>query len=309
MTPLIRTLSENEIADLIRRARENEENGRCCPRNCGLNRYALESAMPCGADPEKIIVASFHPHKGEEPPVSGENGAGNIFVSGCTLACVFCQNYPFSHLHNGRAYNHEEFCDKIRSLMKKGVHNLNITTFDHYTSFVLGALSSMRDEINIPISNNCSGYFSPETLEIMISFCDIFLYDLKYASQPPADKYSGGKGYAASAWKGAERLAQIKVPWIEEEGLLKRGVIFRHLVLPGAIENTLDVLHRLDALRDTWSDFRVSLMSQYFPAYRSSEFSEINRKLTEEEYEKALELYDILGFEGWVQELSAEGNC
>jgi putative pyruvate formate lyase activating enzyme len=307
MVPLLQTLSDDSIGSLIRAAQKAEASGRCCPRQCGIDRR--KNTPPCGAHSGEIVAASFHPHMGEEPPVSGTRGAGNIFLSGCALSCVFCQNFPFSHFHNGSVYSVESFCEKIRSLIAKGVHNLNLTTFDHYTSFVLTALSAMKNELTIPISNNCSGYFTPQTLELMISFCDIFLYDLKYSDQTLADKYSGGKKYVDVSWQGASVLAEKQIPWIEEDGILKRGVIFRHLVLPGAVQNTIDVLERLARLRDSWSDFRVSLMAQYFPAHRSTGYDEINRKLAEEEYEQALEAYDHFGFEGWVQELEGEGGC
>ncbi|HNX60160.1 MAG TPA: radical SAM protein, partial [Spirochaetota bacterium] len=178
-----------------------------------------------------IKVASFHPHKGEEPPVSGTNGAGNVFFSGCTLSCVFCQNFPFSHLHNGTEYSLENFREKILSLIGKGVHNLNLTTFDHYVNPVLRALLPIRKEITVPIANNCAGYFAEETLRAALVFCDIFLYDVKYADNVIAERYSRIRNYTDACWNGASILASEKIPFDVEDGLLKRGVIFRHLVI------------------------------------------------------------------------------
>ena len=307
MKPLISILSDAECDDLISRTGTTMRSGRCCPRQCGIDRHL--SKVPCGGLSDLIKVASFHPHKGEEPPVSGANGAGNVFFSGCTLSCVFCQNFPFSHYHNGTEYSLEDFREKILALIGKGVHNLNLTTFDHYVNPVLRALLPIRREINVPIANNCAGYFAEETLRAALSFCDIFLYDVKYTDNVIAERYSRIKNYAEACWNGVSILSSEKIPFYEEDGLLKRGVIFRHLVIPGAVGNSIAVLDRLAAIRDGGFDFRVSVMSQYFPAHRAHEFPEIDRRLTEDEYAAVCERVDELGFEGWVQELEGEGGC
>lgn len=307
MNTLLSLLSEKELDSLIITSKEITDIGCCCPRKCGINRETDQT--PCGAVASGIRVASFYPHMGEEPPVSGTNGAGNVFVSGCTLGCVFCQNYPFSHFHNGRMYSVEEFAQKLMDLQAKGVHNLNFTTFDHYVLNVLCALSIIRNELRIPISNNCAGYFSEKSLEIAMSICDIFLYDVKYSDESLALRYSAGKTYVEYNRMGIDRFVCADFPWIEENGILKQGVIFRHLVLPNALKNTFDVLDYLASIREKWPHFRLSLMSQYFPAYRSNEFPEINRRLYEDEYGQALSRMEELGFEGWAQDIDGEGGC
>lgn len=307
MNTRLQNLSMQDLDALVRRAEALSASGSCCPRQCGGNRSVFPA--PCGASGGKIRVAAFHPHKGEEPPVSGTHGAGNVFFSGCTLSCVFCQNFPFSHLHNGNEYTVDEFAAKLLELQDKGVHNINFTTFDHYIAETLRALRLVKDEIRVPVANNCSGYYMPETLSVMLEFCDIFLYDVKYADGSLAARYSAGPDYAERSRAGLSLIQERGVPWIEENDLLKSGLIIRHLVLPGAVDNTLAVLDCLARRRDGGLDFALSLMSQYFPAYRAAEFPEINRRLTDDEYSLALDRMEELGFEGWAQELEGEGGC
>ena len=192
MNTRLKNLSLSELRQCRDTAEALASAGKCCPRQCG--RARRDAQTPCGACGANIRVAAFHPHKGEEPPVSGTRGAGNVFFSGCTLSCVFCQNFPFSHFHNGNEYTVEAFAAKLIELQDKGVHNLNFTTFDHYMAETLHALELVKDEITVPIANNCSGYYMPETLSVMMSFCDIFLYDVKYADEHLAARYSAGRG-------------------------------------------------------------------------------------------------------------------
>ncbi|MGL4370689.1 MAG: radical SAM protein, partial [Spirochaetota bacterium] len=242
-------------------------------------------------------------------PVSGTHGAGNVFFSGCTLSCVFCQNFPFSHLHNGRIFSVEQCAEKLLELQSKGVHNFNFTTFDQYMTETLASLRLIKDDVRIPVSNNCSGYYMPELLDIALELCDIFLYDMKYSDEALARRYSAGKDYVGRSLSGLERIREYGLPWIEEDGLLKSGLIVRHLVLPGALENTFGVMEYLAGARERGLDFAFSLMAQYFPAYRSGEFPEIDRRLSEDEYAAAVERMESLGFEGWAQELEGEGGC
>jgi putative pyruvate formate lyase activating enzyme len=307
MKTLLQNLSYNNLDSLITRAASIAAAGECCPRRCSINR--AETLPPCGAQQKRVRAAAFHPHRGEEPPVSGTNGAGNVFFSGCTLACVFCQNYPFSHYNNGNDYSIEQFAGKLLELQAKGVHNLNFTTFDHYLSEVLCALRLVKDEIRIPIANNCSGFFLPDTLDIALSFCDIFLYDVKYADGALASRYSAGSDYVERNRAGLAMFRARGLPWVEENELLRRGLIIRHLVLPGALANSLAVMDDLARRRDGGLDFALSLMSQYFPAFRSGEFPEIDRKLSAEEYDQALARMEELGFEGWAQDPDGDGGC
>ncbi len=301
MENLINQISEQRFLALLDEAKEIWDRAECCPRRCKVKRTE-NRARPCGAVDEGIRVASFAVHDGEEPPVSGWNGAGNIFFSGCTLGCVFCQNWPISHERNGRTYSEDEYDEEVRKMLSKKVHNVNLVTSDHYLYPVLSSLYRMRKEIKVPVSYNCSGFFQPEALKVVLNFADIFLYDIKYSCRDIAGRYSGSRHYPELAWKGFEMLCDEKIPFVEDDlGLLRRGVIVRHLVLPEAVKNSLDVVEGLAKYRDRGMDFRLSLMSQYFPAHRASEFEEINRRVTPEEYNVVADRVDELGLDGWIQ--------
>ena len=307
----IQSLSDDEFNCLIERARILSSEGRCCPVSCGIDR--TESIPPCSAAAGGVKVASFAVHRGEEPPVSGVNGAGNVFFSGCSMGCVYCQNYPFSALNAGKFYNYKDFASKIIDLAgKKKIHNINLTTSEHYIYEILKALYSIREKVNIPVAYNCSGYHSADTLEIMGKTGDIFLYDLKYSDEFLSSKYSAVKNYVEISFAGAEYFIRNPVKWSEKSGILESGLIIRHLILPGAVQNSKGVIDRLFRLKKAGLDFRFSLMCQYFPAYKAAEetsYEDLSRKITVKEYDELLDYLDGFCFEGWVQDYYEDGNC
>ena len=182
-------------------------------------------------------------------------------------------------------------------------------TGDHYLLATLEALAPLRNRISAPIIVNCSGWYAEENLSITAQFADIFLYDLKYSDEALAVRYSRAGDYVARSYAGIDYLASRAIPWIEEGGLLESGVIIRHMMLPGYPENTEGVLRKVAALRDAGMELRLSLMCQYFPAFRSGEYPELDTKVTEEEYERAVALMDSLDIDGWIQEMHEPGNC
>ncbi|MBP7901425.1 MAG: hypothetical protein KA015_01275 [Spirochaetes bacterium] len=306
----LNSLSENELSALIESARLITSEGKCCPLSCGINRN--ENLPLCGAVHDAVKVASFAVHKGEEPPVSGERGAGNVFFSGCSLGCVFCQNYPFSALNNGKNYSSEAFAEKMLYLAdKKKVHNINFTTADHYLLETLKALSIIRNRISIPLSFNCSGYFSIESLSITYRIADIFLFDLKYSDKNLSRRYSRVQDYVERSYEASDFFINNPVVWNENNGLLESGLIFRHLVLPSALNNTKGVIDRLVKLKSRGVDFRLSLMCQYFPAYKALDgnFPELENKTSEDEYDEAVEYMNDSGIDGWIQEYNSDGSC
>ncbi|HSA34075.1 MAG TPA: radical SAM protein [bacterium] len=311
--PLLRDIPEQELSDLLDEARRLWETGQCCPTRCGVTRRwgaAPDREPPCGGSSTGIKVASFAVHNGEEPPVSGWNGAGNIFFSGCNMHCLFCQNWPISHDNNGRLHTAEEFAVEVKKLLAKKVHNLNLTTADHYLYPVFKALAGMRGEIAVPISYNCSGYFAEEALAVVLRFCDIFLYDVKYLDPALAARYSRAPGYVDAMTRGLEILRAARIPWGEDDlGILQRGLIIRHLVIPGAVENSLKALDLLAAYRDRGMIFKLSLMSQYFPAYRATEHPDISRRITRDEYDPIVARMEELDLDGWTQDLDAHGGA
>jgi putative pyruvate formate lyase activating enzyme len=296
---LLRSLSDNRLNSIISTLEDLFKSGQCCPRMCNA-----PEIRPCGAPEEGIKVASFAVHDGEEPPVSGWNGAGNIFFSGCGTKCVFCQNWPISHGNNGKVYSSNEFGEKIKKLLNRKVHNINLVTGDHFFGKVLKSLAQIKDSINVPLIYNCSGCHSEKLFEAVLKTMDILLFDVKYCDNALSSGYSEINDYTGPNGKCLEMLLDADIPWVENDvGLLQRGVIIRHLVIPGQTENSLKVVELLNEYKDRGLEFKLSLMSQYFPAYKALEMEELNKKVDPEDYEKIIKKVEEYEIEGWIQPL------
>jgi putative pyruvate formate lyase activating enzyme len=278
------------------------ESCRVCPRECGVNRLKNDKLGFCrsGLNP---VISSVSPHHGEEPPLSGTKGSGTIFFTNCNLRCVYCQNYPISQMGNGEERTPGELACQMLWLQEQGCHNLNLVTPTHFVPQILKALSiAMQRGFNLPIVYNTSGYESMETLRLLDGIVNIYLPDMRYSDNAAAMKYSIAPDYPEinrAAIK--EMYRQVGNLVLDEQGVAKQGLIIRHLVLPGNIAGTEGVMKFL--AEEISKDVSISLMSQYFPAYRAKEFQEINRRITTEEYEKAYKIMLKHGLEnGWVQE-------
>ncbi|OEG70586.1 radical SAM protein [Candidatus Endomicrobiellum trichonymphae] len=278
--------------------------GKCsiCPRKCGVNRNNGQKGLCETAD--KIFVASSSVHAGEEPPISASSGSGAIFFSNCTLNCVFCQNYPISQLGNGGKINLESLVDMMFNLQNRGVHNINFVTPTHYSPQIVKSTYIARKKgLSVPILYNCSGYEDIETLKLLEGTVDIYLPDIKYSDNETAFKYSGIKNYVEinqAALKEMKR--QVGDLTVDDGGIAQKGIIVRHLVLPGNIENTKKALEFI--AKELSENTYVSLMAQYHTAHKSSNFEELSRSLTKEEYEEAVSYLELLNLEnGWVQSL------
>jgi putative pyruvate formate lyase activating enzyme len=272
---------------------------RVCPFRCGVDRFR-EATGRCGMG-QTLKVASWSLHHGEEPPVSGERGSGTVFLSGCPMACVFCQNYPISQLRHGREMETRELASHMVELQRQGAHNINFVTPTHFVPQIVEALDlAVQGGLSIPIVYNSSGYDDVDSLRMLEGIVDIYLPDMKYGDDERAFRYSGVNGYVETNWSAvAEMYRQVGDLELDEGGIAVKGLIVRHLVLPGGISGTDRVLEFLAGLS---SSIGVSLMSQYFPAHEAVDLPELGRKITEQEYEETLDLLDRFGFvNGWVQ--------
>lgn len=290
------------IEDNIEKLYSMMDSCEICPRKCGANRNAGQKGLCNTAD--KIFIASSNVHMGEEPPITGRNGSGTIFFSNCTLKCVFCQNYPISQLGHGREVSVEELADIMTGLEKRGVHNINFVTPTHYSAQAAKAVLIARKKgLKVPILWNCGGYENVETLALLEGIVDIFLPDLKYSDNETAFKYSGVKDYVEVnrlALKEMKRLAGgLK---INDDGIAEKGLLVRHMVLPGNLENTKKALEFI--AEELKAETYISLMAQYHPAHKADNYPQLSRNLTREEYDEALECLENLNLlNGWQQEL------
>ncbi|MBI5417800.1 radical SAM protein [Candidatus Poribacteria bacterium] len=272
-----------------------------CPRECKVNRFENEGFCKSGIKPK---ISSYNIHNGEEPPISGINGSGTIFLTGCTLRCVFCQNYPISQLYNGQEYEEKDLADMMLDLQSKGCHNINFVTPTHFVPQIVSSLViAVKKGFNIPIVYNTNGYDSLGTIKLLSGIVDIYLPDIKYWDDSIAFKLSYAKNYCESAKQAIyEMYCQIGNLILNKDGIGIRGLIIRHLVLPEGLSGSKEILHFIanNISRKTY----ISLMSQYFPAYHAGEISEIKRTITKTEYEEVL---DIIRREklnnGWIQPL------
>ncbi|MCL2484513.1 MAG: radical SAM protein [Endomicrobia bacterium] len=273
-----------------------------CPKKCGVNRIKGQKGLCRTAD--KIFIASHNVHMGEEPPITGTKGSGTVFFSNCTLNCVFCQNYPISQLGNGKEVSIDGFVDIMLRLQDKGVHNINFVTSTHYSAQIAKAVYLARQKgLEIPVLSNTSGYESVETLKLLEGLIDMYLPDIKYFDNNLAFKYSGINNYVEI---NREALKEMKRQTgdleIDDNGIAVKGLLIRHMVLPGSIENTKNALKFIaeELSKETF----ISLMAQYHTAYKSDNFPELSKSLTQDEYDQALYYLEEFGLEnGWQQEL------
>lgn len=279
----------------------NLTNCTLCPRNCGVNRSVGETGF-C-KEPAAIYGARAALHMWEEPCISGANGSGAIFFSGCNLGCVFCQNYTIANAKVGMEISSEKLADIFLSLENQGAHNINLVTGSHYIPQIISALVQAKKKgLSLPIVYNTSSYEKVETLRALEGLVDIYLPDLKYKSSKLSQKYSHASDYFEYATMAiAEMYRQVGTPVfdqtsaipdhsssleISETALLKRGMIVRHLVLPG---NAADSIQIIDYLHQTYSDsIYLSIMNQYTPMPQVSAYPELNRRVTSYEYNKVL---------------------
>ena len=272
-----------------------------CPHDCGVNRIAGETGV-CRAG-SRPRIASANIHRGEEPPISGSRGSGTIFLTGCSLSCRFCQNFPISQLDNGEELTPSELAGRMLRLQERKAHNINFVTPTHYLPQILAAIRMALDRgFSLPIVWNSSGYEKVDALELLDGVVDIYLPDMKYHDDATARNYSSAPGYREVNQAAVrEMLRQVGHPAMDDDGVATRGLIIRHLVLPEGADGAAGILPWIaDNLgRET----HVSLMKQYFPAHRAAETPALGRKLTDAEYDAAVTILEDVGLEnGWVQE-------
>lgn len=273
-----------------------------CPRSCKVDRkqsihekgragYCRSGMLP--------IVSRAALHHWEEPCISGTRGAGTVFFAGCNLSCVYCQNYEISELMHGEEISVERLRQIYFELIAQGAHNIDLVTPTHFTHAIF---QSLREPLPVPVVYNCGGYESIHTVAFLRKKIQCWLPDLKYSLREPAARYSDAPDYFEKATAAIEQMyRQTGTYEIGSDGILKKGVLIRHLILPGNLENTKGVLRYV---AETFAPGQVlfSLMRQYVPWGRASEFPEINRRLTEEEYNEAKAYMEELGIvDGYTQ--------
>ena len=295
-----------------------------CPRGCGVDR--AQQAGFCGVfgASDTVKAAKAMLHFGEEPPISGtdctgctdssgfgaaesagsavDGGSGAVFFSGCTMRCVFCQNYDVSSKSCGKEITVRRLADIFLELQEQGAHNINLVTGSHYVPQIIKALDLAKPRLQIPVVFNCGGYEKVETLQMLDGYIDVYLPDIKYYSDDLAARYSSAGNYFQTAYKALQEMLRQTGKYRMENDLIKKGVIVRHLILPGCYKDSIALLNALAPFKD---DILISLMSQYVPCGKAADYPEINRRLTTFEYRRVLSECEKIGFEGFTQERSS----
>lgn len=269
-----------------------------CPRRCNAERTETENIKGYCKMPLLPRVARAALHFWEEPCISGENGSGTVFFSGCSLDCVYCQNYEVSHKGFGKTVSVKYLADIFKRLEQSGAHNINLVTPTHFVPVIIKALDIYKPQI--PVVYNSGGYDCAGTLEMLKGYADIFLMDLKYLSSERAKLYSGAENYPEYAVKAIKQAYKMQPECVFEGGIMKKGVIVRHLLLP---QGTSEAINVFDWVRKNTPKAFFSIMSQYLPCGKAAEYSKINRRVTAREYEKVVDYICNSGFENvYIQE-------
>lgn len=272
-----------------------------CPHNCGINR--LDGQIGRCKSKDTVKIALYSAHNFEEPCISGKKGSGTVFFSNCNMNCVFCQNYEISQQGKGKEISIQELADIFIKQQEKNVENINLVTPTSYVPQIIEAIKIARKNgLNIPIVYNTNGYEKVETLKMLEGYIDIYLPDLKYSDDLLAKRLSKVDNYFEIATNAIKEMyRQIGEAKFDENGIMQKGMIIRHLVLPNHILNSRRVLKWIN---DNMNDVYVSVMAQYFSTYKAKEIEDINRKLTKEEYQEIENYLYRLNLEnGYIQEL------
>ncbi|MTI61052.1 MAG: radical SAM protein [Firmicutes bacterium] len=256
-----------------------------CPHHCHVDRIRGETGY-CEMGSE-IIVASYGPHFGEEPPLVGLKGSGTIFFSSCNLKCIYCQNYDISHYKEGDTISLRNLAEIMIDLQKRGCHNINFVTPSHMTHAILASLLiACNKGLRIPIIYNSGGYDDYKSLRLLDGVIDIYMPDIKYADEKTALKYSKIPGYFSIVKKAVKEMHRQVGDLTIENGIATKGLIIRHLVLPGELAGTKRVIDFVS--REISPDSYLNIMKQYYPAYKAREHEPLNRRITDQEYKKAI---------------------
>ncbi|BBF41676.1 radical SAM domain protein [Lachnospiraceae bacterium KM106-2] len=272
-----------------------------CPRRCKVNRLA--GGRGYCRETSELVVARAALHMWEEPCISGEEGSGAVFFSGCAMGCVFCQNHNIAEGKAGKKITVERLAEIFLELQEKKANNINLVTPSHYVVSIIEVIDLAREKgLKIPIVYNCSGFELPETLRLLEGYVDIYLPDFKYRKEEVAKRYANAPRYADYAKEALkEMFRQVGTPEFDDRGMMKKGMIVRHLILP---EHTEDSKEIVKYLYDTYGDsIYISIMNQYTPLTHVAAYEELNRPLTDEEYDEVVDYAIDLGVEnGFIQE-------
>lgn len=256
--------------------------------------------------PDRILVARAALHMWEETCISGKEGSGTVFFCGCNLRCVYCQNFDISRMNTGKEVSIERLGEIFLELWKKGANNINLVTPTHYVKQIIPAIEYAKSKgLNIPIIYNCGGYESVETIKLLKGYVDVFLPDFKYVDRELSSKYSGAPDYYEVASKALDKMYEIVgKPEFDERGIIKKGMIVRHLLLPGCIKDSKAVIKYI---YDRFgNNVYISIMSQYTPLREIKEYPNLNRKVYPAEYKRLVDYAVEIGVtNGYVQ----EGDC
>ena len=273
-----------------------------CPHKCGINRNNGKIGRCKSKDTVKIALYSIHDF--EEPCISGDKGSGTIFFSNCNMNCIYCQNFEISQQGKGKEITIEELAEIFLIQQQRNVQNVNLVTPTSYVPQIIEAIKIAKNKgFNLPIVYNTNGYETVETIKMLEGYIDIYLPDLKYFYNELGEKYSKVKNYFDVASKAIiEMYKQVGAPQLDENRIMQKGLMVRHLILPNNIENSKQVLKWVKENIDY--NVYVSIMAQYFPTYKAKENNELDRKLTTEEYQEIENyLYDLDLENGYIQEL------
>ena len=273
-----------------------------CPHKCRIDRTKNQIGRCKSTDKVKIALYSIHDF--EEPCISGKNGSGTVFFSNCNMNCIYCQNYEISQEGRGKEISIEELAEIFIEQQNRNVENINLVTPTSYVLQIIEAIKIAKSNgLKIPIVYNTNGYERVETLKLLKGYIDIYLPDLKYYEDKIGKKYSKIDNYFEIATKAIQEMyRQVGAPKLDERGIIKKGLMIRHLVLPNNIENSKKVLKWIKENID--ENVYIDIMAQYFPTYKAKESLELNRKLTKEEYEEIEQyVYELDIKNGYMQEL------